>query len=151
VFPSHDRAAASSPYPVYFKSFTVNGTSISLGSQITINSSTGGQSDRSSITAIPNSQLAISYENTTNDRRDYSIGQLSYTATNNTSFIGITDQAIANTATGAVIVQGGVSDKVTGLTTGSDYYVQSDGTISTTVSSVPAGRALSSTSILLEG
>ena len=70
---------------------------------------------------------------------------------NNTSFIGITDQAIADTATGAVIVQGGVSDKVTGLTTGSDYYVQADGTISTTVSSVPAGRALSSTSILLEG
>jgi len=70
---------------------------------------------------------------------------------NNTDFIGITDQAIADTATGAVIVQGGVSDKVTGLTTGSDYYVQSNGTLSTTVSSVPAGRALSSTSILLEG
>jgi len=39
----------------------------------------------------------------------------------------------------------------TPLTTGSDYYVQADGTLSTTVSSVPAGRALSSTSILLEG
>ena len=71
--------------------------------------------------------------------------------TNAADFIGITDQAIADTATGAVIVQGGVSDKVTGLTTGSDYYVQDDGTLSTTVSSVPAGRALSSTSILLEG
>ena len=74
-----------------------------------------------------------------------------YSLTNNTDFIGITDQAIADTATGAVIVQGGVSEKAIGLTTGSDYYVQSDGTISTTVSSVPAGRALSSTSILLEG
>jgi hypothetical protein len=76
-----------------------------------------------------------------------------YTAYSNNSadFIGITDQAIADTATGAVIVQGGVSDKVTGLTTGSDYYIQTDGSLSTTVSSVPAGRALSSTSILLEG
>jgi len=73
------------------------------------------------------------------------------TNSNNTSFIGITDQAIADTATGAVIVQGGVSDKVSSLTTGSDYYVQADGTLSTTVSSAPAGRALSSTSILLEG
>lgn len=72
-------------------------------------------------------------------------------SSNNTDFIGITDQAIADTATGAVIVQGGVSDKVSGLTTGSDYYVQSNGTLSTTVSSVPAGRALSTTSILLEG
>ena len=39
----------------------------------------------------------------------------------------------------------------TTLATGTDYYVQDDGTLSTTVSSVPAGRALSSTSILLEG
>ena len=72
-------------------------------------------------------------------------------SSNSADFIGITDQAIADTATGAVIVQGGVSDKVSSLTTGSDYYVQADGTLSTTVSSVPAGRALSSTSILLEG
>jgi len=73
------------------------------------------------------------------------------TQPNYTDFIGITDQAIADTATGAVIVQGGVSEKVTGLTANTDYYVQADGTISATVSSVPAGRALSTTSILLEG
>jgi light-regulated signal transduction histidine kinase (bacteriophytochrome) len=78
-------------------------------------------------------------------------GTVEAASANYTSFIGITDQAIANTAAGAVIVQGGVSEKVTGLTTGSDYYVQSNGTLSTTVSSVPAGRALSTTSILLEG
>ena len=39
----------------------------------------------------------------------------------------------------------------TPLTTGSDYYVQANGTLSTTTSTVPAGRALSATSILLEG
>jgi hypothetical protein len=144
-------AGGSSPYPVYFRSFTVSGTSISLGSEITIDSSTGGPPNRSSITVIPNSQLAISYEDTTDDVRKYSIGQLSYTSTNSADFIGITDQAIADTATGAVIVQGGVSGKVSSLTTGSDYYVQDNGTLSTTVSSVPAGRALSTTSILLEG
>jgi hypothetical protein len=37
------------------------------------------------------------------------------------------------------------------LAIGTDYYVQADGTISTTSSTVPAGRALSTTSILLEG
>ena len=37
------------------------------------------------------------------------------------------------------------------LTIGTDYFVQSDGTLSTTSSTVPAGRALSTTSILLEG
>jgi len=50
-----------------------------------------------------------------------------------------------------VIVQGGVSTNVSGLTIGSDYYVQANGTLSTTTSTVPAGRALSATSILLEG
>ena len=76
-----------------------------------------------------------------------------YLSTNltTTNFLGITDQAIADTATGAVIVQGGVSEKVTGLTANTDYYVQDNGTLSTTTSTVPAGRALSATSILLEG
>jgi hypothetical protein len=39
----------------------------------------------------------------------------------------------------------------TGLTTGSTYYVQSDGSLSTTSSSVTAGKALSSTTLLLKG
>lgn len=73
------------------------------------------------------------------------------TAPNYTDFIGITAEAISDTATGKITPKGGVNSSVSSLTTGSDYYVQGDGTISTTVSSVPAGRALSSTSILLEG
>jgi hypothetical protein len=81
----------------------------------------------------------------------YILGKAGGSSTNSADFIGITDQAIADTATGAVIVQGGVSDKVSSLTIGTDYYVQADGTLSTTTSTVPAGRALSSTSILLEG
>lgn len=39
----------------------------------------------------------------------------------------------------------------TPLVIGTDYFVQTDGTISTTSSTVPAGRALSTTSMLLEG
>jgi hypothetical protein len=56
---------------------------------------------------------------------------------NYTDFIGITDQAIADTATGAVIVQGGVSEKLSGLTVGADYYVQADGSISSPTVSGP--------------
>jgi hypothetical protein len=100
------------------------------------------------------SSMGILWRNGNNgDKPTGQVFSPAYLSTNltDTNFIGITDQAIADTATGAVIVQGGVSDKVTGLTTGSDYYVQYNGTLSTTVSSVPAGRALSSTSILLEG
>ena len=94
--------------------------------------------------------IAVSYQDNGNSYYGtslvYRVG-----STNSADFIGITDQAIADTATGAVIVQGGISDKVTGLTANTDYYVQANGTISATVSSVPAGRALSTTSILLEG
>ena len=100
-----------------------------------------------------NKKLIVAWQNrpATPDNGLAYVVTSAYNQTNNTDFIGITDQAIADTATGAVIVQGGVSDKVSSLTTGSDYYVQADGTLSTTVSSVPAGRALSTTSILLEG
>ena len=72
-------------------------------------------------------------------------------STNYSDFIGITDAAISDTATGSVTVKGGVSTNVSSLTANTDYYVQADGTLNTTSSSVPAGRALSATSILLEG
>jgi hypothetical protein len=70
---------------------------------------------------------------------------------NITDFIGITDAAISDTATGSVTIKGGVSTNVTSLTANTDYYVQADGTLSTTTSSVLAGKALSATSILLKG
>ena len=124
---------------------TVSGTSISFGSPFVFE--TNYTYALIAVYDSGSNKTVISYNSSSSGRSVV----FSAPSSNNTDFIGITDQAIANTATGAVIVQGGVSDKVTGLTTGSDYYVQADGTISTTVSSVPAGRALSSTSILLEG
>jgi hypothetical protein len=70
-----------------------------------------------------------------------------YTATNSASFIGITSKAISDTATGAVNVYGGINEAQTGLTIGSDYYVQDDGSLSTTASSVKVGQAISATTI----
>tara|TARA_R110000764_G_scaffold98481_2_gene182817 strand:- start:330 stop:1793 length:1464 start_codon:yes stop_codon:yes gene_type:complete len=72
-------------------------------------------------------------------------------SSNFASFIGISDAAISDTATGSVTIKGGVSTNVTSLTAATDYYVQADGSISATVSAVPAGKALSATSILLKG
>jgi len=75
-------------------------------------------------------------------------------STNNTSFIGIADAAIANSATGSVTIKGGIATNASlpTLTPNSVYYLQSDGTISTTSTSpaVRIGKALSSTSINLE-
>ena len=72
------------------------------------------------------------------------------TQPNYTSFIGITDAAISNAASGSVTIKGGISTNVTGLTPNQTYYVQSDGTLSTASSDVLAGKALSSTSINLD-
>jgi hypothetical protein len=49
-----------------------------------------------------------------------------------------------------VTIKGGISTNVTGLTPNATYYVQTDGSLSTTASSVLAGKALSSTSINLD-
>ena len=125
---------------------TVSGTSIGFGSPTTFESTSTSQ--LSATYDVTNNKVVMSYADSALDGK---AAVFQVEATNSADFVGITDQAIANTATGAVIVQGGVSEKVSGLTTGSDYYVQADGSLSTTVSSVPAGRALSTTSILLEG
>ena len=127
---------------------TVSGTSISFGSELVFESASSNFISATYDSA--NNKIVIAYSDGGNASYGTAV-MFQNAGSNNTDFIGITDQAIADTATGAVIVQGGVSEKVTGLTANTDYYVQADGTISATVSSVPAGRALSSTSILLEG
>ena len=82
------------------------------------------------------------------------LGQIASTQPKSPSdFIGISDDAISDTASGNVTIKGGIAATgLTSLTPGSDYYAQADGTIST-VSTSPAvkiGRAMSATSINLE-
>jgi hypothetical protein len=126
---------------------TVSGTSISFGSPTVFETTTNNYSS-GGVYDTNNEKIAIIY---TNNQVNAKGLVFQPPITNSSNFIGITDEAIANASTGAVIVQGGVSEKVTGLTPNQTYYVQDNGTLSTTVSSVPAGRALSSTSILLKG
>ena len=74
----------------------------------------------------------------------YQIGE-----TNVADFIGLASAAISDTATGDINVKGGINEAQTGLTIGSDYYVQADGTVSTTSTSpaVKIGQAISATTI----
>ena len=64
-----------------------------------------------------------------------------YTINLNENFIGIADAAISDTATGSVTIKGGIATNTSlpTLTPNSVYYVQGDGTISTTSTS-PAVR-----------
>ena len=80
-------------------------------------------------------------------KSDGTVEAVSSGAANYLDFIGITASAIANTATGSVNTFGGINEAQSGLTIGSHYYVQSDGSISTTASAVKIGQAISATTI----
>ncbi len=66
-------------------------------------------------------------------------------------FAGIAEAAISDTATGEIVLVGGISEKFSGLTIGSTYYLQADGSVSVTASNLVVGVAISATSILLKG
>jgi len=134
---------------------TVSGLNVSYGSTIVHGS--GWNVNEASIEFDPNQggKFVHSYVSAGNNKAR--IGQVggnifvtNLTATN---FIGITDEAIADTASGSVTVTGGVTANLTGLTVGSTYYVQPAGTLATSAGdpSVVAGKAISTTSLLLKG
>ena len=126
---------------------TVTGTSFAFGSENVFNA---GTTDYTAMAFDPNSagKFLVTYQDGSNSSYGTAVvGQTAATLTNNTDFIGITAEAISDTATGAVNVYGGINEAQSGLTIGSDYYVQADGSLSTTASSVKVGKAISATTI----
>lgn len=67
------------------------------------------------------------------------------------NFIGISNAAYANGATATIQTVGSVDDAQSGLTAGQAYYVQTDGTLSTTpgTPNVFAGTAISDTKLVI--
>ncbi len=129
---------------------TVSGTAISFGSPTVFESATS--SFNSAIYDSANNKVVIAYSDNGNSDHGTSV-VFQTVSTNNTSFIGIADAAISSAASGNVTIKGGIAvNGLSSLTPGSDYYVQADGTISTTSTSpaVKIGRAMSATSINLE-
>ena len=151
---------------------TVSGTGISFGTEATVQT-ISAYTAYSAMAYSPDSQrVVIVYMNGDNSSYGtYALGSVSGTditydtpvvfAAASTEDCGIAydtnadkfvvsfkDTANSNHGTSVVLTLTGT---VPALTIGTDYFVQSDGTLSTTSSTVPAGRALSTTSILLEG
>ena len=124
----------------------VSGTSISFDSPVTFESAS---SENTAAVFDSNlNKVVIAYRDMGNSQYGTSVVfQNAYTSTNSADFIGITAEAISDTATGPVNVYGGINEAQTGLTIGADYYVQDDGSLSTTASSVKVGQAISATTI----
>ena len=130
---------------------TLSGTSTSYGTKAAFTSSVAGSN---SISFDPNTsgKFVVTYRDNGNSSYGTAIvGQIAASLTNltSTNFIGITAEAISSAATGSVNVYGGINEVQTGLTIGSDYYAQADGTITTTSTSpaVKVGQAISATTI----
>ena len=129
---------------------TVSGTAISFDTAVVFETDTAAEF---AATFDSNSnKVFIAYEDQGNS--NYGTGVVYSTSSTNltaTNFIGISDAAISDTASGNVTIKGGIA--VTGLsslTPGSDYYAQDDGTITTATAGKKIGKAMSATSINLE-
>ena len=68
---------------------------------------------------------------------------------NNSDWIGISTQAISDTASGSITVLGGVNDQQTGLTIGTTYYADTDGTLTATANNYKVGKAIAATDLLI--
>ena len=136
---------------------TVSGTAITFATQIVINAGAG--SALTSISFDPNNahNFGVVYRN--GDNSNYSemvvgaVGSPAGTNITSSNFIGIPNAAYADGETATVKLQGSLATNLSGLTASETYYVQNDGTLDSTADSpsVEAGKALSSTSILLKG
>ena len=135
---------------------TYSGTSITFGSPVSL----GYKSSTSSSFYHPQDPdiFVYAYAASTGDLGFVGVGRFAFNtigATNltSTNFLGTSIAAYIDTQSATITLPGGVSTNQTGLVTNSTYYVQTDGTISTVADnpSVEAGRALSSTSLLLTG
>ena len=125
---------------------TVSGTSITYETPVVFAAAT---SERCTAAYDTNSdKVVIGFEDGGNSNYGTSV-VLQVGSTNVSDFIGLADAAISDTATGKINVKGSINSKQSSLTIGSDYYAQSDGSVSTTSTSpaVKIGQAVTATTI----
>jgi hypothetical protein len=122
----------------------VSGTSISFATSVQFESGTANEN--STIYDSNNSKVVISYGDAGNS--SYGTAVVFQAAYEN-----ITRGEVADGGHALVDTQGAISDNQTGLTAGQSYFVQTDGTLSTTADdpSVFAGTAVSATKLIVKG
>lgn len=141
--------------------FTVSGTSLSIGTTYNMTAGDGSGSPNylsSDFNPAQSGQFVGAYYDAVLTDGVTQLGQLlvgSQQTTNltTTNFVGMPDAAYSSGATATVALQGGISLNQTSLTIGSTYFVQDNGTLGTSAGTVnvEAGRAISATSLLIKG
>jgi len=132
---------------------TVSGTSITFGNSTTYSDGTSGINQAANAAYDPDTgQILYPFNDSAG-----SIGNMvviSNKGTNATAdnFIGIAAEAISNSASGSITMVTGVNASQSSLTPGQQYYVQKDGSLSTSADSpsLLAGTAISATKLIVK-
>ena len=138
---------------------TLSGTNLTFATAVVLNSGDTHYSGVAFCTDIANAGKFVAvYTDASNSNYGTGIvGQIASTATianlSATNFLGTATAAYTNGQTASIMLKGGISDNQTSLAIGSTYYVQTNGTFATSAGtpSVLAGKAVSATSLLLNG
>tara|TARA_S200002703_G_scaffold74966_1_gene64606 strand:- start:484 stop:2388 length:1905 start_codon:yes stop_codon:yes gene_type:complete len=141
-------------FGAYLVTAQINGTSVSAVTSAFDFNSSGAVYGMDLAYDSSAGKVILAYRDNANS--EYGTGAVYTTpATNITSsnYIGISNGAYSDTATATIQLIGSVDDAQSGLTAGQAYYVQNDGSLSTTEGSpsVFAGTAVSATKIIVKG
>ena len=145
-----------------FNQLTISGTDVSLGSNIAAGATAGNHSSmvftfsdtpNGGATYTKNGQHLFIFRQSNNSNRAYVINAKMASASSNataTNVIGFAPSAISDGATGTINCEGNNDDNQSGLTAGTRYYLQNDGTLGTSADSTQAGGlAISSSKLLI--
>ena len=133
---------------------TVSGTSISFGSPTIFESAS--TNFISAAFDSTNNKVVIAYMDSGNSSYGTAVTFSPRTISSNLTsenYIGISDGAYTNGQTATIQIMGAVDDAQSSLTPGQAYYVQNDGTLSTSADSpsVFAGTAIAATKLIVRG
>jgi hypothetical protein len=141
----------------YYAEITITGTTPSKSGDARLNSNTTYFTGLSIDTSVGDVKLLATYEDNVNDLASTVIVPNGSVTNENpnltaTNFIGFAQKTVADNEDVKVATTGQSDENQSSLTTASQYYVQNDGTLSTTAGtpSVLGGTALSSTKILIK-
>ncbi len=137
-------------YDTYMQTTTLSGTTVVIGSLNTIWDNPGSENYYyNSVVYDPDTSRLILFYGT-QAAPYYPHGRVITPPSTNltsTNLLGIASGAISNTATGTINTWGSRNEVQSSLTVGTDYYVQTDGTITTATGGQLIGQAITATQI----
>jgi len=123
---------------------TINGNNITYSSAVTLGDYTS--EDTFARYDSNSNKTVLGWTSASNGGR---AGIYNFPSTNAGSYIGVAAEAISNTATGSITINGGINEGQSSLSIGTVYYVADNGTLQTTNNGRKIGKAIATTKILV--